>query len=70
MPNMNGADATREIRRFELDSGRPRTPIIALTANALTHQLQSYLDAGMDAVVTKPIDVGDLFRKIDAAIRG
>ena len=68
MPNMGGLDAAREIRRFEIDSGLGPTPIIALTANALTHQIQSYLDAGMDAVVTKPIDVGDLFRKIDDAL--
>jgi len=70
MPNMNGLDATREIRRFERDSGRNPTPIIALTANALTHQIQSYLEAGMDAVVTKPIDVANLFGTIDQVLSG
>lgn len=68
MPHMNGLDATREIRRFERDNGRHPTPIIALTANALAHQIESYLEAGMDAVVTKPIKVADLFETISEAV--
>ena len=70
MPNMNGLEAARQIRRFERDSGRPATPIIALTANALTHQIQSYLEAGMDAVVTKPIEIANLFETIDKVLSG
>ena len=38
--------------------------------NALTYQIQSYLEAGMDAVVTKPIDVADLFGTIDQVLSG
>jgi CheY-like chemotaxis protein len=34
----------------------------------LAHQIQKYLEAGMDAVVTKPIDVADLFGKIDGVL--
>jgi PAS domain S-box-containing protein len=64
MPLMDGPSAARELRAREMASGRRRTPIIALTANAMTHQIQSYRDSGMDAVVAKPISVGELFAAI------
>jgi CheY-like chemotaxis protein len=67
MPVMDGVEATREIRAQEQAEGRPRTPIIALTANAMPHQRAEYAAAGMDEVVTKPLDVGRLFRAIEAA---
>ena len=41
-----------------------RTPIIALTANAMVEQVESYLAAGMDAVVSKPIDLKRLLTTI------
>jgi two-component system, sensor histidine kinase len=70
MPVMDGVTAAREIRRREAALGRPRTPIIALTANAMAHQTAEYADAGMDGHVSKPIDVGDLFAAIEAALDG
>ena len=60
MPEMDGLQATREIRRREMVDGRQRTPIVALTANALSHQLNEYRAAGMDDCVTKPIDARQL----------
>ena len=60
MPVMDGVDATREIRARELGQGRRRTPIIAVTANAMPHQVSEYLAAGMDAVAVKPLDVPSL----------
>ncbi|HEX3918966.1 MAG TPA: ATP-binding protein [Caulobacteraceae bacterium] len=66
MPVMDGPSAVRLIREEELASGRARTPIVALTANAMTHQIESYRAAGMDGVVAKPIDVAELFRAIGA----
>jgi CheY-like chemotaxis protein len=54
MPVMDGYTATREIRSKE--SARARTPIIALTANALTGQLQRCHEAGMDGLLTKPLE--------------
>jgi signal transduction histidine kinase/CheY-like chemotaxis protein len=57
MPNMDGPTATRAIRRREVEEGLARTPIIALTANAMVEQVETYLAAGMDAVVSKPIDL-------------
>jgi PAS domain S-box-containing protein len=60
MPQMDGPTASLEIRRLEAAEGRARTPIIALTANAMAHQVAEYRAAGMDAIVAKPIDVSRL----------
>ena len=60
MPVMDGPTATLEIRRREAALGRSPTPIIALTANAMAHQIAEYRAAGMDAIVAKPIDAGQL----------
>ena len=54
MPVMDGLTATREIRRQE-DPSR-RTPIIALTASAMTDELERCMEAGMDALLTKPLE--------------
>jgi PAS domain S-box-containing protein len=61
MPEMDGPTATREIRRREAAQGRARTPIVALTANAMAHQVAEYRAAGMDGFVAKPIEVARLF---------
>ncbi|MEW5685145.1 MAG: ATP-binding protein [Pseudomonadota bacterium] len=61
MPVMDGLAATAAIRAREAATGRPRTPIIALTANAMSHQVQEYLRVGMDGHVAKPIAVADLY---------
>jgi signal transduction histidine kinase/AmiR/NasT family two-component response regulator len=68
MPVMDGPTAARAIRAREAELGRAPTPIIALTANAMTHQLEAYRAAGMDQLVAKPIDVAELFAAITAAI--
>ena len=71
MPVMDGPNACALIRGREALEGRPRTPIIALTANAMAHQVAEYMAAGMDGFVPKPIEVGRLFealqRVLDAA---
>ncbi|WP_313575672.1 response regulator [Brevundimonas sp.] len=54
MPVMDGLAATRAIRAEEAFLGRKRTPILALTANALQHQQEEYAAAGMDDFVGKP----------------
>ena len=70
MPVMDGPTATLQIRALEAQMHLPRTPIIALTANTMSHQVTQYLDAGMDAHLAKPIVVDDLFKILaDAAIR-
>jgi len=68
MPVMDGPTATRIIRERERAQHRPPTPIIALTANAMTHQVDEYLCSGMDEFVSKPIDVRRLFAAIQAAL--
>ena len=64
MPGMDGLTATNQIRGRELTSGRRRTPIVALTANAMSHQVEQYAAAGMDGHVAKPIEAAALFEVI------
>ncbi|HAE48729.1 MAG TPA: hypothetical protein DCK97_15035, partial [Tistrella mobilis] len=54
MPVMDGMEATRRIRAAEARSGRPRTPIVAMTANAMAGMREEYMAAGMDDFVPKP----------------
>jgi CheY-like chemotaxis protein len=56
MPELDGMDATRKIRELELELGRERTFIVALTAHAMKSDLDRCLAAGMDAYLGKPID--------------
>ncbi|CUH78916.1 ATP-binding protein [Tropicibacter naphthalenivorans] len=61
MPRLDGTTATAEIRRIEAGTPRPPSFIIAVTANAMTHQVESYLAAGVDAVLAKPVSKHKLF---------
>ena len=72
MPVMNGYEATGAIR----SSAHPQAkaiPIIAMTANAFTEDIQDSLRSGMDAHVAKPVDMAileDTVRSVLAAKRG
>ncbi len=68
MPVMDGPEATRTIRRREQAEGRPRTPIIALTANAMAHHVKDYIAVGMDAHVAKPIETAQLFAAMESVL--
>jgi signal transduction histidine kinase/NO-binding membrane sensor protein with MHYT domain/AmiR/NasT family two-component response regulator len=65
MPVMDGPMATRLIREREAERGLPRTPIIALTANAMSHHAEEYLASGMDEVVAKPLNIAELIHAIE-----
>jgi CheY-like chemotaxis protein len=60
MPGMDGIEATRAIRAYETATGRRRTPIVALTADALETGKRACKDAGMDGFLTKPVDPAQL----------
>jgi CheY-like chemotaxis protein len=65
MPELDGIEATRRIRKYEADHSLERTPIIALTAHAFSEIVQQCRDAGMDDHLAKPIMLEDLRAAID-----
>ena len=63
LPDLNGKDATRQLRA---DPGRSGLrPILAITGDAEPEHLVAYKDAGMDGCVSKPVDNGYLARMFD-----
>ncbi len=62
MPEMDGVEVTKRIRLLEVH--KKHTPIVALTAHALTTEKENVLLAGMDDYLTKPIDENDLTKII------
>lgn len=65
MPVLDGINATRKIRELETKLGT-RIPILALTASVLQHEQVQCTQAGMDAIIGKPIDVDDLLEQMEA----
>jgi two-component system sensor histidine kinase/response regulator len=68
MPELDGYDTTREIRRQEAAAGAPRIPIIAMTAAATGQIRQKCLDAGMDDYLSKPLGDDDLQAALDRGL--
>ena len=64
MPEMNGYDATREIRRLE-NRKLAGIPIIAMTANAFEEDKREALKCGMNSHISKPINMDVLFNTLD-----
>ena len=62
MPVMDGVEATRRIRALGGEFGA--VPIIAVTANTLADQVESYFEAGMDDLVAKPVNMAELLGKV------
>lgn len=60
MPEMDGYELARSIRKAEADESLPRTPVIAWTANALAEEEGRCQDAGMDALLVKPANLAQL----------
>lgn len=70
MPEMSGLEATREIRKWEMDtssdrSGGNRIPIIAVTAGAMEGDRSACIDAGMDDYLTKPLRQDELSKALE-----
>ncbi len=63
MPEMNGLDATRAIRKLE-DPWASSIPIVAMTADAFSENVMECMDAGMNGHIAKPIDVKLVIREI------
>ena len=68
MPRLNGVEATLAIRAAETAAGRARTPIIALSANVIAHQVDEYRQAGMDHWIAKPIEIDKLYGGIELCL--
>jgi len=65
MPGMDGLEAAQRIRAAEAGRDDPRTPIIALTANAFSDDREACLAAGMDGFLVKPLDRERLAEVLD-----
>ncbi|WP_168929606.1 response regulator [Nocardioides sp. GY 10127] len=66
MPVLDGYGATRRIRAAEESSGRPRVPVIAMTAAAVEGERERCLEAGMDDYLTKPVDPAALAGSLES----
>ena len=64
MPGTDGLEATRQIRRAEMQRGVPATPIIALTASVMEEDRRAAREAGMDGFTTKPVELPRLLDEI------
>ncbi|HEX7887486.1 MAG TPA: response regulator, partial [Phenylobacterium sp.] len=71
MPVMDGLEATRRIRAWETDLGRPRMPILIVSANGLQEHVDAAMAAGADGHLNKPVSppqlLGALERHVAAA---
>ncbi len=70
MPGMDGFEATMQLRKQEYVGRRPRLPVIALTANALSTDIDRCKAAGMDEYLAKPYNLRQLNAVIDRVLSG
>jgi CheY-like chemotaxis protein len=69
MPELDGFEATRRIRRADSGVHDPAVPVIAMTANAMKGDRDACLAAGMDDYVAKPVKADDLAAAMQRALR-
>ncbi len=70
MPHMDGFEMTAEIRRIEAANERPRTPIVAVTANAMSGEDERCRAAGMDGYLSKPVGLSRLRATLQRWLHG
>lgn len=68
MPVMDGLEATKEIRRLESKTKGRKIPIIAMTANAFEEDVKKSMEAGMNAHLSKPIDIKKMYALLDVLL--
>ncbi|KPA12667.1 diguanylate cyclase [Candidatus Magnetomorum sp. HK-1] len=64
MPVMDGLECTKAIRKWEHENNQKRTPIIAMTADAMTGTKEKVLESGMNGYISKPIDPEYMFKTL------
>ncbi|WP_431276935.1 response regulator [Variovorax ureilyticus] len=69
MPRLDGYELTARLRQGEAARGLPRLPIVALTANALQGEAERCLALGMDAYLSKPLQLADLREALSRVLR-
>ncbi len=70
MPEMDGVETTRRIRKAAPGTWNPRLPVLALTAHAMKGDRERFLAAGLDGYIAKPVDLEDLRHAIELALAG
>ena len=68
MPVLDGVDALKQFREWEVSENRSKTPVIALTANAIEKDLETYKTIGFDACIAKPFTVHELISVISQLV--
>lgn len=68
MPVMNGLEATRQIRKLEHPDALT-IPVVAMTANSFQEDVEAAKDAGMNAFITKPLDVKVLYSELQKLVK-
>jgi CheY-like chemotaxis protein len=69
MPELDGFEASRQIRKLEADQQLQAVPIIAVTAHVLAEHRQRGLDAGMDEFIGKPLESRQLYACLDSYLQ-
>lgn len=65
MPEMDGIEASKIIRQYEKEQNVPPTPIVALTAQIFREENEKCMEAGMDYIITKPINISKLIKLVN-----
>lgn len=68
MPIKDGNSATLEIRELQAQGKAGRSPILGVSANVREAQTKGMIDAGMDAIISKPYKIEDLVKKINGLL--